>query len=304
MENPNKNIVEMGHNVPFKMFPWFITLFLLAGGASQLHVSNAQELTVAVWKGGVLPFPNTPGDDPSEWSGINVDLVNKICPELGGCTILPVDSLKERLSVLEPGGPANFSVGIAVTPEREALVNFIKPYYYSTGATLYSTSASAEDIMAASGWDGLAGKSICILPGYYFLGTLVDKYSAVPLTVATAVEGTDKVLSGECLAYVYGSGYSLQQGLLPVPDLVPQEVRPFGIAVGKTASPELVSSLSAAIIRGMQNGPESTMIELEQQYGGYLPVNTDLANTVDAISTFDTGVLVTTPLSLLLSPPK
>jgi ABC-type amino acid transport substrate-binding protein len=304
-ENPNDNLVNTAHNSPFQMFPWFITLFPLL--ASQLLVINAEELTVALWKGSVLPYADINNEDPSKWRGIHVDLLNNICPMLGGCTFLPVDTLDERLSVLEPGGPANFSIGISVTPERQDIVDFIKPYYYSTGATLYSTPEASGEIIANGGWDGLHLKPICILQGYYFQSTLVSQFSALPVIVETSVEGTDTVIRGECLAFIHGSGYALGGGLLPVPTLPSQAVSPLGIAVSKAASPELRASLAAAMIRLMQNGPESTMIQLEHQYATVLPVNVDLANTVDAISTFDTGVLVVSPLNTTLAalvPPR
>ena len=268
---------------------------------------NAEELTVALWKHSVLPYADITNEDPSKWRGIHVDVLNNICPTLGGCTFLPVDTLDERLSVLEPGGPANFSIGISVTPERQEIVDFIKPYYYSTGATLYSTPEASGEIITNGGWNGLHLKPICILPGYYFQSTLVSQYSAVPVIVATSVQGTDKVISGECLAYIYGTGYALDGGLLPVPSLQSQAVSPLGIAVSKAASPELRESLSASMIRLMQDGPKSTMIQLEHQYATALPVSADLANTVGAISTFDTGVLVISPLNTTLSaliPPK
>jgi ABC-type amino acid transport substrate-binding protein len=263
------------------------------------HSIRAQEtnVTVAFWAGDALPLAIVTDQNQSNWRGIEVGLMNTICPMLGGCTFITLETLDDRFKVVQPGGPANMSIGIiSVTPERQKIVDFVKPYYYSAGATLYSTPTAAEEIMANGGWDRLAGKPICVLSNFYF--NIQAEHSAVPVTVETSNEGVSKVESGDCVALLYDTGYSdTDIGLNSIPGLVPQAGSPLGIAVSKTSSPELLESLSAAMIRVMQNGPESTMIQLEKEYASNLPPNINLIETVGCISTFHNEVGIVKPLN-------
>lgn len=275
----------------------FSFILLLSFLSYSIHAQNSGVI-VAQWKPNLLPFANVTDSDQFNWSGIEVDITNTICPMLGGCTFITVDTLDERLTVIADG-VANMSIGaIVVTPERQEIVKFIKPYYYSVGATLYATSASADKIMANGGWDGLSGKPVCVLDNYYY--DITAYYPVAPITVESNEEGVSKAQNGECIAWLYDSGYSEATiGLNHVPGLDSQEVAPYGIAVSKTSSPELHHSLSAAIIRLMQDGPESDMVQWDSEYvySADTTYNKNLNQTVDAISTFDTRVLITNPLN-------
>jgi hypothetical protein len=78
------------------------------------------------------------------------------------CQLLPLTSLQDRFTILQNGSASFTMYQISVTPARAELVDFVKPYYYSAGVSLFAPVGTVD---GAAGWSALRGKTVCIEEG-------------------------------------------------------------------------------------------------------------------------------------------
>jgi polar amino acid transport system substrate-binding protein len=73
-----------------------------------------------------------------------------------------VPSLDARLDAVVDG-EVDFSISsISVTEARKTIVDFVEPYYYSAGATLFAPEGT---VSVEEGWEGVEEETMCIEQG-------------------------------------------------------------------------------------------------------------------------------------------
>ena len=202
------------------------------------------------------------------------------------CTFIPVANLEDRFTFLEDS-KADFSIAsISVTPEREQILDFVQPYYYSAGTSIYAPIGTID---ASAGWEPLKGKTVCTQAGVY-AETLAPMFDLKTLSFAvdnsTEADIKQKVSSGQCIGILDDSSQAQYYGL-PNSQLPPQDETPYGIAVAK-GNDALKDALSAATINLMNKGPESEILALEKEWmvANGVPANNELQSVVEATSNF------------------
>lgn len=227
-------------------------------------------------------MPFTPGFDPS--------VATELCKSLNAtCTWVPVYSFDGRIAAVM-NGSADFSISIiSVTPERQLVVDFVYPLYYSAGVELFAPNGTID---ASAGWDALVGKSVCVQSGYYAIDYLTSM-GIKTVIISSDMSETDaegvvsqNIANGTCVGIINDNTASNSLGF-PNTQLVPIDVAPYGIAVGKGKT-DLLNALSAASVQMMNKGNESLLFKLQDQWivPNGVPVNPSLPAVVDAISTF------------------
>lgn len=232
----------------------------------------------AIFEGGFIGFPysNATSADSDEWSGLDVDIVRYLCnlttpagaptwvsagiePYLA-CT--PLDealittTIDDRLSAVV-NGDADFSIGaISWTPEREKLVDFIRPFYFATGTELLGLGDTVME------WEDLKGKTLCAYPNHHATQALQNVYGIKGyVDVSGKAEAIDRMENGECIALLVDGHGGSQDGPLRIVSRVAADIgaSPYGIVVNKNASQELVDSLTAAAVSMLWAGRISPM---------------------------------------------
>lgn len=232
----------------------------------------------AIFEGGFIGFPysNATSADSDEWSGLDVDIVRYLCnlttpagaptwvsagiePYLA-CT--PLDealittTIDDRLSAVV-NGDADFSIGaISWTPEREKLVDFIRPFYFATGTELLGLGDTVLE------WEDLKGKTLCAYPNHHATQALQNVYGIKGyVDVSGKAEAIDRMENGECIALLVDGHGGSQDGPLRIVSRVAADIgaSPYGIVVNKNASQELVDSLTAAAVSMLWAGRISPM---------------------------------------------
>lgn len=270
-----------------------------------LRVTDAQYVP-AVTRVDLYPFYNTTDPDPSLWNGFEIDMLNWMCNVSGQVLGNGVDNspfldcaprdewfvaptFSQVFAAVE-NGTADFAISlISRSAEREALFDFIKPFYYSSGAALYVLDRSSDLT-----FDMLRGKRICAVEAYYLNANniLKDRFGiSEVVSVATSKDAVPKLKDGDCDALIagqVGKRYGESLGLYIVGNTVSHE--PIGILTAKNASQDLKDDLSVGLVSMMWAGANSEILKYENETivaDGY-PDNENLQRLVAAITGFDT----------------
>eukprot|EP00890_Picochlorum_soloecismus_P002418 jgi/Picsp_1/3177/NSC_06017-R1_glutamine-binding protein len=219
---------------------------------------------------------NTTSNDTNEWNGLDVDIVKYICnttisysatetAEIASSFLdcVPLDqvylttTLDDRLDAVI-NGDADFSIGaISVTPEREELVDFIRPFYYAVGSVMLGPDGSA-----VSEWQDLKGEVFCTWPGYHAVQALQEEYGASgAVFVKDFVEAREAIANETCSVLIIDTQRDPSSANLKRLNTVVNFIgaSPYGIAVSKTAPESLVKSLVAAAVSMLWSGTESAL---------------------------------------------
>jgi len=282
-----------------------LSIVLLVSAGGLLQEAEGQYVP-AVVRSSLYPFYNTTDPDPSEWTGFEIDLLNWMCNVSGqvlgdGVDNTPLVDCAPRedwfvapvfAQLLEAvaNGTADFAMSlVSRSAEREAVYDYVKPFYYSSGAGLYVLDKASNLT-----FQGLRGKSLCAAEGYYLsVNTILkDRFDikdvvlvpsskdAIPLlqngTWAAIVAGDVGRLYGESLG-LYIAGPSVSQ-------------QPIGIITAKDAPKALKDDLSVGLVSAMWSGANSDILAFENETivaSGY-PANKNLERLVAAITGLDT----------------
>jgi ABC-type amino acid transport substrate-binding protein len=225
----------------------------------------------------LYPIINITSSNSNDWNGLDVDIVRYVCnltssysavgaPEISSSFLdcVPLDqvyiasTLDDRIDAVVRGD-ADFSIGaISATAERENVVNFIRPFYFAVGSIMLGDPKSTS----VSSWEDLKGKRFCMYEGYHAGEKLKDAYGAAGIvTVSSPQEAERLVYNNTCSVFVIDDqsrhdGSTLKEINAGVSDV---GAVPYGIAVSKNASDELVQNLVAASVSLMWNGTGSAL---------------------------------------------
>lgn len=153
-------------------------------------------------------------------------------------------------------GTADFALHVlSATQERAQEVDFVRPFFYSSGVALYTFPVRAgvaggvargpfvagtsmclaralglatmhagcrrppqemgRLLEGAGGWEGLEGSKICLYDGYYASGMIQNEYNITAVAVPSKQAGAEAVRAGQCMAVAADAG----QPTFGAPDL-------------------------------------------------------------------------------------
>ncbi|GAB4815604.1 hypothetical protein N2152v2_008060 [Parachlorella kessleri] len=268
------------------------------GADGSVYAVPSAPAKVGVWSQNSAPFYSMQANGSD--TGFEVALRQSLCQSAKlDCKVVLLPNLADRLTALT-NGSVDFVVGsFSVTPDRMKEIDFVQPYYYSAGAALYAPDATHAQL-AQGGWQGLRGKPVCVLEGYYALDAIKSTYGANVIPIANNDEGISKVKAGQCVGIINDSTQSAftrqvpstkldgWEGISQVAGLPPILTQPYGVAVAK-GNAGLAMRLASALVDDMKEGPNSPILQWEKEYvvGAGFPPNPQLNATVNAISSFE-----------------
>jgi len=213
--------IDGANTQPLKFPVAAVSGFLTEGGLSLSYKNTPQpsgslqtpsradpvDVTVAVYRGDALPLANITGDSIDQWSGIEVEMINSICATPGplNCVdIITVDTLDDRLAVVN-NGTASISIGeIVVTQSRLDTTNFVQPFYYSAGPGLYVLEEDTSLYPADATLDVMNGKPVCTITDSAW-NPVAESYGAQLVSFDTRAEADKAVEDGTCIGLLWDS---------------------------------------------------------------------------------------------------
>eukprot|EP00890_Picochlorum_soloecismus_P003498 jgi/Picsp_1/4149/NSC_01658-R1_polar amino acid uptake family abc periplasmic substrate-binding protein len=282
-----------------------LSIVLLVSAGGLLQAAEAQYVP-AVVRSNLYPFYNTTDPDPSKWTGFEIDLLNWMCNVSGlvlgdGVDNTPIVDCAPRedwfvapvfaqlLEAVE-NGTADFAMSlVSRSAEREAVYDYVKPFYYSSGAGLYVLDRDSNLT-----FQGLRGKSLCAAEGYYLSVNTVlkDRFGIRDVvSVPSSRDAIPLLQNGTCAAIVAGDVgrlYGESLGLYIAGPSISQQ--PIGIITAKEAPKALKEDLSVGLVSAMWSGANSDILAFENETivaSGY-PANKNLERLVTAITGLDT----------------
>jgi len=181
------------------------------------------------------------------FEGFDIDVATEIAKRLG----VTVEWATPAWAIITAGGWGgrwDASVGsMTVTSEREKVLDFSDPYYY-TPAQMTASKASGITTL-----DGLAGKTVCVGESTTYLdwlsGKKLDFGSMSPTTTPPAgVQVTTQKTDAEC-PQLWASGRSDFEGFLSSSTTVDAAIKA-GMPLVKVGDPVYAEPLAVAIDKG------------------------------------------------------
>jgi len=135
--------------------------------------------------------------------GFNIDLAEDIRARLSAELGRPLrreiiaTSGANRVPFLDQGKCDVIITGYTVTPERQRLVDFIHPNFYSSGAVLL---ARKEHPVAS--WESLRGKTVCSSHGSTYNQAVAERYGVRILAFAGLTESARALRDQRCVGQV------------------------------------------------------------------------------------------------------
>eukprot|EP01024_Parvocaulis_polyphysoides_P003210 TRINITY_DN1088_c0_g1_i3.p1 TRINITY_DN1088_c0_g1~~TRINITY_DN1088_c0_g1_i3.p1 ORF type:complete len:486 (-),score=47.78 TRINITY_DN1088_c0_g1_i3:438-1871(-) len=245
--------------VPYRIMINIVLVFLL-------FTLSSADLRFGSFRGVPFIFNYTEGDgwcNPS----FECEIMSYLCWKLGEgepCSLTIFESLEERLTALEKNQVDIVVSRFSVSPERAERVDFVRPFYYSSGALLFSAPENKDAFVS---YEDLISQSICMDVGYYVSQTLVDDFGLFlfPSSKESVVELINRKY---CIATIMDSVFVLD-GLVQT-DLEPLYVTPYAIAISKSpVIPNLYNNTQKAILEMMtrrENENKSYLEKLEETH--------------------------------------
>eukprot|EP01024_Parvocaulis_polyphysoides_P013685 TRINITY_DN15378_c0_g2_i4.p1 TRINITY_DN15378_c0_g2~~TRINITY_DN15378_c0_g2_i4.p1 ORF type:complete len:457 (-),score=34.87 TRINITY_DN15378_c0_g2_i4:643-2013(-) len=229
------------------------------------YIAQARNIRFGSFGGVEYIFNHTKGEgwcNPS----FECDIISYLCWRLGDgadCTLTIFHTLEERITALE-----NDKVDIVVSrfstlAERALRVDFVRPYYYSTGAQLFSLPG---DRQLFSSFEDLLSQLVCMDLGYYAAQTLVEEYGFFMLP-STKESVRELIEQGYCIAAITDSVFDLD-GLVRTDTPVLYE-QPYAIAISKSPTiKNLKMRIQDVLLEMMikQDEKLSVLEQLEEKY--------------------------------------
>lgn len=262
-------------------FGLVICLVVLSGtvGEKITIFEEGRNLKIGIRRTAALPFGTC--DEDANCDGFDPDMARDICSALkANCTFELLDTLEDRLTKLEEG-EVDFVMDVfSVTEARKERIDFVNPFYYATGATLFTNSPLALE----NDWDDIEGETVCILKGYFVIEELREKFNPDFVEFETIVERDEAFERDECIAVITDQ-VDISHGGAPIGDI--QFEQPFGIGIQK-GDKQMELQLAGALVEQMDDGDASRLLRREAQELVQFGVEKlpELTRVVTAISEF------------------
>lgn len=182
---------------------------LVAGASITAH---ADTLTKALGEGKLVVGVKT---DYIPWGmrdssggivGYEIDIIKDLAQQISkksgkplAVELVPVTT-PNRMDFLQQGRVDVVIATMSINPERQKLIGFITPAYYSSGASVLTKKASG-----INGWASVKGKTLCSIQGGWYVKEPGQSNGAEVLTFKGVPEIETALLAGRCAGWLYDS---------------------------------------------------------------------------------------------------
>eukprot|EP01026_Neomeris_dumetosa_P082437 TRINITY_DN9419_c0_g1_i9.p1 TRINITY_DN9419_c0_g1~~TRINITY_DN9419_c0_g1_i9.p1 ORF type:complete len:479 (+),score=33.88 TRINITY_DN9419_c0_g1_i9:51-1439(+) len=194
------------------------------------------------------------------------DIMTFLCEEVNfgqECNLTIFESLEQRITALENNEVDIVISRFSVTPSRAEKVEFLSPYYYSSGAQLFT---HPEDKSAFPSFESLLSYPVCMELGYFVGDVLINEYGFIHFP-SDKPSFLGLIEEGYCVAAITDSTFILD-GLVPS-DKQPVYEVPYAVAISKTPERENFEVIveEALLQLFTRDFGENSLIEqLEEKY--------------------------------------
>lgn len=108
------------------------------------------------------------------------------------CDFVPITNVADRIPSLQNGTVDILAAALVYTPEREALVQYVRPFYYASGTSLRALEANAAGLASRGGWEAIRGQPVCTVVG--------GRRGMLPCLADCAAAATRRGRRSACLA--------------------------------------------------------------------------------------------------------
>lgn len=136
--------------------------------------------------------------------GFEIDIIKDLAQQIGkkagkplNVELVPVTT-PNRMDFLQQGRVDVVIATMSISPERQKLIGFITPFYYSSGASVLATKASG-----INGWASVKGKTLCSIQGGWYVKDPGQSHGAEVLTFKGVPEIETALLAGRCAGWLY-----------------------------------------------------------------------------------------------------
>lgn len=136
--------------------------------------------------------------------GYEIDIIKDIAQQISkkagkplAVELVPV-STPNRIDFLQQRRVDVVIATLSISPEREKLISFITPAYYSSGASVLAKKDSG-----ISGWESIKGKTLCSIQGGWYVKDPGQRNGAEVLTFKGTPEIETALLAGRCTGWLY-----------------------------------------------------------------------------------------------------
>jgi polar amino acid transport system substrate-binding protein len=195
--------------------------------------------------------------------GIEPDLATDVAKRLGvKVQLIPVVAAN-RMQFLEQGKIDLMIATMTDTPEREQVLDIIKPDYYASGYNLMLPKS-----IHVTSWDQLQGKPVCGIQGAFYNRQVAEKFGAQIVAFTGVAEALTALKQGRCIGFVYDDtaiegelmNAEWKDYAMPLPS---QDAQPWGLAVRK-GEPEFAAFMEKTVEDWHKTG---FILGLESKYG-------------------------------------
>lgn len=251
-------------------FPRVLAAGMLAAGVFMLAGprANADDLATIKQRGTLIvgvkaDYPPFGFRAPSgDIEGIEPALAADVAKSLGvKLELVPVNA-SNRMQFLQQGKIDLMIATMTDTPERQKIVDIVKPDYYASGYNVMVPKS-----MNLKAWTELKGKPVCGIQGAYYNKEAAENFGLQVVAFTGTAEALTALKQGRCVGLIYDDT-SIEADLLQ-PDwstydmpLDSQDSQPWGLAVAK-GNPEWATYMSTMVKKWASDG---TILTLETKY--------------------------------------
>ncbi len=134
--------------------------------------------------GQIIGIEPTLAADAAKQLGVKIDYV-------------PVNA-SNRMQFLQQGKIDLMIATMNVTPEREKIVWFVKPYYYASGYNVMLPKS-----LKVTDWADLKGQTLCGIQGTYYNKDVQEKYGAHIVAFTGTSEALTALKQGRCIGFLF-----------------------------------------------------------------------------------------------------
>ena len=228
-----------------------------SSGTSLSDVQKAGKLVIATSP----DFPPFEALDNNEVVGIEIDLLNLICADLGVTLDIQQIDFDSVLPGVQTGKYDVGVSGISVTPEREKNVLFTNPYCLAAQAIVVPegsaiTGKADLDGKTVSVQTGTTAESYCMSSGYTVNSYAANSDAQLALTTGKVDAWVIDDLTAADMVKVYNAEHDDQ--LVILSDAMTTEPYAFALAKG---SEDLVDAINASLDKLIADGTVASLFE-------------------------------------------
>lgn len=254
----------------WSIVPHLLTGALLAVGllATATPKAQADELATVKHRGTLIvgvkaDYPPFGFRAPNgQIEGIEPSLAADVAKSLGVKLELVPVTAANRMQFLQQGKIDLMIATMNITPERERIVQIVRPAYYASGYNVMLPKS-----MHVTAWNQLKGKPICGIQGAYYNKQSAEKYGVRVVAFTGTAEALTALKQGRCLGFLYDNTSISADLLRPewssydMP-LETQDPQPWGVAVRKGET-QWAAYMSDMVKKWAKDG---TILALESKY--------------------------------------